>query len=553
MSRNVFNKDAFNKLPVTATRVTSLVKALFLDHSRLPPVNCVTTNTLVALNNRFSDELDGRPARKSGLYRAGSRRIRNDYPNLWDDLCNEQVLENGMIRNLNQSEFKDLLYMHILDNDDNVHYPDNGAPTYYRRNMTKSEFHKYYRKVNAGKKSRAEIKFAIDNPAAYLRKETTNVDKKIMSFFFRRLEMPTCHLPRITYQDAWLYGTRGENVQYYNNWRNILEDLGYPLRNAERAAFIREIEEEGNIELPDPAGIDRNEIAAFEELIPRPPPATIIDPTIDPPPQPADFPNARMIILDRENRVVEIVENQPRPHPNREACANVDAPLPVGQIDNIGEQREPNAQNADPSNAPIGQPDEQQHADPNADLMQNLHRDADALAQQFLNPVDVGGNKDDEYDHDAPHDEDNESSDDNEPADPPNEDNLPAAQNVENFNVPQRGKKRKALYTHVKKDHLTFAKVKVHEIYVVNYRNVNKGTVIVLDKLANKSRVKVLIALDPHRSVEEEIPYTALRKYNPNKHAQALLKINNEEERRKAAMNHAATLVAYNDLRNNRE
>uniref|UniRef100_A0ABD2XS39 Uncharacterized protein n=1 Tax=Trichogramma kaykai TaxID=54128 RepID=A0ABD2XS39_9HYME len=215
MSRNVFHKDAFNKLPVTATRVVSLVKSFFMDHARLPAVNLINTNVLVVMNNRFSEEMDGRPARKSDLYRAGSRRTYGVFAGMMPGKIEPYIVSSSYI---------------------------------------------------------------------FLQ--------------FAWIQMPSCHLPRITYQDAWLYGTRAENEAYYNNWRAILEGLGYPLRDAKRAAFIREVEGNAIYELPDPAGIDRNEIAAFEELIPRPPPAVIIDPTVEPAPRPANFPNARMIILE---------------------------------------------------------------------------------------------------------------------------------------------------------------------------------------------------------------------------------------------------------------
>ncbi|KAL7304594.1 hypothetical protein TKK_0002849 [Trichogramma kaykai] len=390
-----------------------------MDHARLPAVNLINTNVLVVMNNRFSEEMDGRPARKSDLYRAGSRRTygvfagmmpgkiepyivsssyiflqfawihRNDFPNLWANLSSDQVRGDGTVCNLNQSEFKDLLYFHILDNDDNVHYSDNAAPTYYHRNMTKSELHKYYRKINTGKKVVPKL----------------NLPLIIQDLSYDRLLqiMPSCHLPRITYQDAWLYGTRAENEAYYNNWRAILEGLGYPLRDAKRAAFIREVEGNAIYELPDPAGIDRNEIAAFEELIPRPPPAVIIDPTVEPAPRPANFPNARMIILDRWG--------QPNAQANIPPCEpNADLVPAVAPPNNLTEQ------------------------DPNIDLMANMHRDANALANQFLHEVDLDLNNDDEYDHDAPHDDENDIP---QPEDQPeDEPELPEPQQVGKNNVP---------------------------------------------------------------------------------------------------------------------
>ncbi|CAB0034707.1 unnamed protein product [Trichogramma brassicae] len=146
-------------------------------------------------------------------------------------------------------------------------------------------------------------------------------------------------------------------------------------------------------------------------------------------------------IISRENRIVEIVEVPPRPIPAVGAACAAIGKNARGEPVNV------DANPIDPAARDVDPPDE----DPNADLLHNIHRDANTLAEQFLHPVDIDAANDNEYDLNGPVDD--AELEQNEPyEDLPMPDEQAGPEN----NVPQHRRKRRALFTHTKATHVKF-------------------------------------------------------------------------------------------------
>ncbi|KAL7297222.1 hypothetical protein TKK_0009627 [Trichogramma kaykai] len=303
MGRTTFRKEILNVLPVTADRIVRTIRAKYVNYQRLPTANSVLTSFLTSINAEYRNNLYDEPL-KTGLYKKGLQKLKEEYPRLWEQLrwtCDDG--RNGTGGVLDAEELRQLVFRDILKRKDIEYYKETFPLTEPGRAMTKKEFTDFRDKLN-GLKCRKQI-------------------------------MPDCHLPRETYKVVWLYGTRAENARLHEEWCDSIEAMGYPLRDEERRLFAAQALRQAQGSVSTDEEMERFPFAALEQLVPRPLPYRKIDP---PDPEHVNAPAAPILPGEEDQEYAPVKEPEDQVHADEVEDENID--VNAEQLDEPAEPRD---------------------------------------------------------------------------------------------------------------------------------------------------------------------------------------------------------------------